>query len=102
MKNPPQLWHPISGILITNDLTNVRTEETKPCFALSRNDAYLISTSGGQVSLFNIITCKTMATFTHPPPVPTYVAFYPHNSNIIAIGMDDSTVLIYEAHANEV
>ncbi|CAL5397971.1 unnamed protein product [Camellia sinensis] len=101
MKNPPQLWHPISGILMTNDLTNVRTEETKPCFALSRNDAYLISTSGGQVSLFNI-TCKTMATFTRPPPVPMYFAFYPHNNNIIAIGMDDSTDLIYEARANEV
>ncbi|KAI7988920.1 Topless-related protein 2 [Camellia lanceoleosa] len=35
---------------------------------------------------------KTMAIFIHPRPVPTDVAFYPHDNNIIAIGMDDSTV----------
>lgn len=43
-----------------------------------------------------------MATFMHPPSMPTYVSFYPYNNNIIAIGMDDSTVLIYDARANEV
>ncbi|KAL7251029.1 hypothetical protein ACSBR1_012952 [Camellia fascicularis] len=30
MKNPTQLWHPISGTLIAQDLTNVRIEEAKP------------------------------------------------------------------------
>lgn len=34
---------------MTNDLTDVRTEEAKPCFALSKNEFYLISTYGGQV-----------------------------------------------------
>ncbi|KAF5950503.1 hypothetical protein HYC85_012496 [Camellia sinensis] len=29
-KNPTQLWHPISGTLIAQDLTNVRIEEAKP------------------------------------------------------------------------
>ncbi|THG13733.1 hypothetical protein TEA_019667 [Camellia sinensis var. sinensis] len=101
-KNSPQLWHPISRTLMTNDLTGVRTEEAKPCFALSKNDSYLISTSGGQVSLFNIATFKTMAIFIFAPPVPMYVAFYPHDNNIIAIGMDDSTVLIYDTRANEI
>ncbi|KAL7219711.1 hypothetical protein ACSBR2_012719 [Camellia fascicularis] len=47
-------------------------------------------------------TSQTMATFMGPPPVPTYVSFYPHNNNIIAIGMDDSTFMIYDACANEV
>ncbi|THG02980.1 hypothetical protein TEA_011472 [Camellia sinensis var. sinensis] len=55
-KNPPQLWHPKLGTLMTNDLTNVRTEVVKPHFALSKNDFNLISTYGGQVSLFNIST----------------------------------------------
>lgn len=59
MKNPPQLWHPILGTLMTNELTDVRTEEAKPYFALSKNDFYLISTYGGQVSLFNISTFET-------------------------------------------
>ncbi|CAL5322472.1 unnamed protein product [Camellia sinensis] len=44
---------------------------------------------------------KTMATFMHPPSMPMYISFYPYNNNIIAIGMDDSTVLIYDARANE-
>ncbi|GMP22986.1 hypothetical protein CsSME_00000759 [Camellia sinensis var. sinensis] len=43
-----------------------------------------------------------MATFVHPPSMPMYVSFYPYNNNIIAIGMDDSTVLIYDARANEI
>ncbi|KAF5950502.1 hypothetical protein HYC85_012495 [Camellia sinensis] len=92
MKNPPQLWHPILGTLMTNDSTDVRTEEAKPCFALSKNDFYLISTFGGQVSLFNIATFEvlydfqvTMATFMRPPPVPMYVAFYLHNNNILPL-----------------
>ncbi|XP_028118989.1 topless-related protein 1-like [Camellia sinensis] len=70
--------------------------------ALSKNDSKIISTSGGQVSLFNIETFETMATFMHPPSMPMYVSIYPYNNNIIAIGMDDSTVLIYDARANEV
>ncbi|KAF5936254.1 hypothetical protein HYC85_027383 [Camellia sinensis] len=99
---------------VTNDLTNVRTEEAKPCFALSKNDSYLISTSGGQVSLFSIATFKVSYDFQmlwfgfkYSIFLPELierpdVAFYPHDNNIIAIGMDDSTVLIYDTRANEV
>ncbi len=58
-KVPPQLWQPRSGIqLMSNCLTDTNTEEAVPCFALSKNDSYLMSASGGTISLFNMITFK--------------------------------------------
>uniref|UniRef100_A0A175YM87 Uncharacterized protein n=2 Tax=Daucus carota subsp. sativus TaxID=79200 RepID=A0A175YM87_DAUCS len=30
---------------------------------------------------------KVMATFMSTPPVPTFVAFYPRDYNIVAVGM---------------
>ncbi|QHN95049.1 hypothetical protein S83_061573 [Arachis hypogaea] len=80
---PPQLWQPSSGILMTNDIA-------VPCFALSKNDSYVMSASGGKISLFNMITFKTITTFIPAPPAATFLAFHPQDNNIIAIGMDDS------------
>ena len=55
---PPQLWQPASGILMTNDITDTNPEESVPCIALSKNDSYVMSASGGKVSLFNMMTFK--------------------------------------------
>ncbi|KAK6795582.1 hypothetical protein RDI58_009036 [Solanum bulbocastanum] len=54
----PQLWQPSSGILMTNDVHEPNHEEAVSCFALSKNDAYVISTSGGRMSLFNMMAFK--------------------------------------------
>ncbi|KAM7252508.1 hypothetical protein ACFE04_024391 [Oxalis oulophora] len=54
----PQLWQPSSGILMTNDVTDSNPEEAVPCFAMSKNDSYVMSASGGKISLFNMITFK--------------------------------------------
>ncbi|KAG1363980.1 protein TPR3 [Cocos nucifera] len=98
----PQLWQPPSGILMTNDITDANPEEAVPCFALSKNDSYVMSASGGKISLFNMMTFKTMTTFMSPPPAATFLAFHPQDNNIIAIGMDDSTVQIYNVRVDEV
>ncbi|TQD73855.1 hypothetical protein C1H46_040605 [Malus baccata] len=45
---------------------------------------------------------KTMTTFMSPPPVATSLAFHPEDNNVIAVGMDDSTVHIYNVRINEV
>lgn len=37
-----------------------------------------------------------------PPPAATYLAFHPQDNNIIAIGMDDSTIQIYNVRIDEV
>ncbi|PON51665.1 Topless-like WD40 repeat containing protein [Parasponia andersonii] len=98
----PQLWQPTSGILMTNDVTDTNPEEAVPCFALSKNDSYVMSASGGKISLFNMMTFKTMTTFMPPPPAATFLAFHPQDNNIIAIGMDDSTIQIYNVRVDEV
>lgn len=43
---------------MTNDITDTNTEEAVPCFALSKNDSYVMSASGGKISLFNMMTFK--------------------------------------------
>lgn len=57
---PPQLWQPSSGILMTNDVADTNPEEAVPCFALSKNDSYVMSASGGKISLFNMMTFKVI------------------------------------------
>ncbi|XP_031251654.1 topless-related protein 1 [Pistacia vera] len=99
---PPQLWQPPSGILMTNEVSDSNTEEAVCCFALSKNDSYVMSASGGKISLFNMMTFKTMATFMPPPPAATFLAFHPQDNNIIAIGMDDSSIQIYNVRVDEV
>ncbi|XP_075663996.1 topless-related protein 3-like [Castanea sativa] len=58
----------------------VNLEESVPCIALSKNDSYVMSTCGGKVSLFNMMTFKVMTTFMPASP---------------AIGMEDSTILVH-------
>ncbi|PRQ46323.1 putative transcription factor WD40-like family [Rosa chinensis] len=98
----PQLWQPASGILMTNDISDTNPEDAVPCFALSKNDSYVMSASGGKISLFNMMTFKTMTTFMPPPPAATYLAFHPQDNNIIAIGMEDSSIQIYNVRVDEV
>ncbi|CAL9050611.1 unnamed protein product [Musa banksii] len=98
----PQLWQPPSGILMTNEITDTNPEEAVHCFALSKNDSYVMSASGGKISLFNMMTFKTMTTFMAPPPAATFLAFHPQDNNIIAIGMEDSTIQIYNVRVDEV
>ena len=99
---PPQLWQPSSGVLMTNDTREGNKEDVVPCFALSKNDSYVMSASGGKISLFNMMTFKTMTTFMAPPPAATSLAFHPQDNNIIAIGMDDSSIQIYNVRVDEV
>lgn len=45
---------------------------------------------------------QTMTTFMPPPPAATFLAFHPQDNNIIAIGMDDSSIQIYNVRVDEV
>ncbi|KAL2661263.1 hypothetical protein AAZX31_03G213500 [Glycine max] len=98
----PQHWQPNSGLLMTNDVAGVNLDEAVPCIALSKNDSYVMSACGGKVSLFNMMTFKVMTTFMPPPPASTFLAFHPQDNNIIAIGMEDSTIHIYNVRVDEV
>ncbi|KAI3828620.1 hypothetical protein L1987_02725 [Smallanthus sonchifolius] len=99
----PQLWQPTNGAVMSNDVNeNKPAEESAACIALSKNDSYVMSASGGKVSLFNMMTFKVMTTFMPPPPAATYLAFHPQDNNIVAIGMEDSTIQIYNVRVDEV
>ncbi|KAJ4850013.1 RNA polymerase II associated Paf1 complex subunit Tpr1 [Turnera subulata] len=100
-KITPQLVQ-ASGTLMTNDLTDAKPEEAVPCLALSKNDSYIMSASGGKISLFNTMTFKTMTTFMSPPPAATCLAFHPQDNNLVAVGLDDSTISIYNVRVDEV
>ena len=43
-----------------------------------------------------------MKTFMPPPPGATFMDFHPHENNIIAIGMEDSSIQIYNVRVDEV
>lgn len=102
-KVQPLLWQPSSGLqLMSNDLSSTNPEEAVPCFALSKNDSYLMSASGGMVSLFNVISFKTMRKVMASSPAATCLAFDPRDNNVVAIGMDDSTIMIYNARSDKV
>ncbi|KAG5555945.1 hypothetical protein RHGRI_006554 [Rhododendron griersonianum] len=99
----PQQWEPPNGLAMTNDVTSVNLEEAVPCMALSKNYFYMISACGGKVSLFNMSKFREMQTsFMPPPPASTFLAFYPRDNNIIAIGMEDSTIRMYNVRVDEV
>lgn len=50
---------------MTNDISETNLEDAVPCFALSKNDSYVMSASGGKISLFNMMTFKVEAFHTH-------------------------------------
>ncbi|GMG98979.1 hypothetical protein Nepgr_000819 [Nepenthes gracilis] len=91
----PVLWHPSSGLLMTNDMSGAKPEGAVPCLALATNDSYCISASGGKASLYSMSTAKLMESFADPPPAATSLAFLPGDNNVIVIGLDDSNILIY-------
>ncbi|KAG5555916.1 hypothetical protein RHGRI_006538 [Rhododendron griersonianum] len=94
---------PDSGLAITNDVTGVNLDEVVPCMALSGNYGDIISACGGAISLFKDSTWEVNRTFMPPPPASTFLASYPGGyADIVAIGMEDSTIRIYNHWGDEV
>ncbi|CAL8165698.1 unnamed protein product [Prunus armeniaca] len=55
----PNLWKPRSGLeLMNNDLPSTNPEDSMSCFDLSKNEKYLISATGGVISIFDMTTFK--------------------------------------------
>ncbi|KAL2346693.1 hypothetical protein Fmac_000693 [Flemingia macrophylla] len=100
----PHIWQSRTGLQLMSNILPADSQNGDPvsCFSLSRNDSYLVSTSGGAISLFNMLTFKTVTTIIPPPPMATCVAFYPRDNNIVAVGMDDSSIIIYYARTNKI
>lgn len=41
-----------------NELSDAYPEVAIPCLVLSKSDSYIVSASGGKISLFNMVTFK--------------------------------------------
>ncbi|KAJ1267416.1 hypothetical protein BS78_07G054200 [Paspalum vaginatum] len=59
----------------------------------------VMSASGSKVSLFSVKTPWLLSTFDGPPP--TFITFHPKDSNIVAFGMMDCTILVCSYHARQ-
>ncbi|KAG0559630.1 hypothetical protein KC19_10G119800 [Ceratodon purpureus] len=79
---------------MVNNMNDVNRKEVVHSLALSKDGYSAISASGGEVYRYDIRTSETLYTIMCPPPAPTSIAFYPHDNNIVAIGMADSTIQI--------
>ncbi|KAK2398990.1 topless-related protein [Trifolium repens] len=97
----PILWHPKSDLeFMRNDLKHANGEDLVSCFAISTRDRFLISTSGGMTTLFDMVTFKDKLTILQPPPMVTCLAFYPEDNNTIVVGYDDSSIIIINVRDN--
>lgn len=102
-KIPPQLWKPKGRSQLIGDYSaGTNPADVVACFVFSKNDSYGISASGGKISVFNMLTYKKMTTFMSSPPMATFLALHPQDNNIIAVGLDDSTIVIYNVRNDEV
>jgi len=84
-----------------NDTTEANLGEAAGCIALYK-EWYIISSSGGKVSQFATNTFEVITTFMAPPPSTTFLTVDPQNYYIVAIGMEDSSIQIYDIHKKEV
>ncbi|XP_031122501.1 uncharacterized protein LOC116025419 [Ipomoea triloba] len=96
-----QYWQPNSGLLMINDV-GFDLEEVVPCIDLSKNDSYIVSADDdGEVSFLDIMTFEVLTTYS-PPDTPTFLVFCPCDNNIVAIGMENGTIIIYNVRVDEV
>ncbi|KAK7352684.1 hypothetical protein VNO80_18112 [Phaseolus coccineus] len=101
---PPHIWQPGSDLqlMMSNELTSSYSGDPFSSFSLSKNDSFLMSTSGGPISLFSMVSFKTLTTIMAPPPRATCLTFYPRDNNILAVGMDDLSIIIYNVCSNKI
>ncbi|KAJ1413160.1 WD40-repeat-containing domain [Sesbania bispinosa] len=99
----PQIYLPRNRLQsMKNDLT--RTTNNVSSFDISNSDEFLLSTSGGNIYIFNMSSFKTMLDMSLPIPTlsaATCVAYYPLDNNVIVVGMDDSNIMVFNINAIE-
>ncbi|XP_031122745.1 uncharacterized protein LOC116025601 isoform X10 [Ipomoea triloba] len=84
-----------------DDVVDVNLEKVAPCIDLYKNDSYIVSAVGRKVSFFNTMTFEVMTTF-RPYATPTFLVVYPYNNNVIAIGTENGTIILYNVRVDEV
>ncbi|XP_010525950.1 PREDICTED: topless-related protein 4 isoform X2 [Tarenaya hassleriana] len=86
----PCLYQPPGRKTMKNEIpTSVQNPVS--CFAIK--GSYLFSASGGRISVFDLKSFERVSIFGSPPPAATYFIFIPED--ILAIGLDDGSILIH-------
>ncbi|KAG0604043.1 hypothetical protein M758_10G139900 [Ceratodon purpureus] len=94
----PHLWKPAEGVRMINVNTGmVNPEEVVPCMALAWNDFKMVSASGGEVSVYTIEDTELHFRSIQTPSAATSLAFHPKFQEVVVVGMEDSTIQIYDA-----
>ncbi|CAL2273328.1 unnamed protein product [Prunus armeniaca] len=74
---------------MTNDISDTNPEDAVRCFALSKKDSYVMSASGGKISLFNMMTFKVKTKLKGHQKGITGLAFS-HVLNVLVSSGSDS------------
>lgn len=57
----PQLWQPVGGVLMINDINSTTPEEARPCsMALCNDNDHLLSVSGDRVYFYTMMADKVL------------------------------------------
>nr|GLL30173.1 protein TPR1-like [Ipomoea trifida] len=97
-----RILYTMSGIdILALSSDGVNFKEIVPCIALPNSASLVALAVGEKVSLFDIETFEEKTTFMCQS-ASTFLAFHPCHNNILAIGMEDSTINIYNVWENEV
>ncbi|GLJ41791.1 hypothetical protein SUGI_0864910 [Cryptomeria japonica] len=78
----------------THDSSYKDPEKQISCMVLSKNDKFILSTSGGEVSLLTLEKLKPISALLPPSPLATSFALHPEDNNIVAFGFENSKILI--------
>lgn len=100
---PCDLWRPNFETEMINELRE-NGDRARAWFSLDKTGTFLLSASGGEVSVYSMNSLKKLSlgiAFPYPPAA-TCVAFSNKEYNTIAVGMDDSSILIYSFIFNEI
>ncbi|MED6124037.1 hypothetical protein PIB30_055207 [Stylosanthes scabra] len=80
---------------------NKKDQASCSCLAVTSNDRYILSTSGAAINVFDLYTSEPVGCFKKNKPMATSLAFHPRQPEIVAIGMDDSSIYIYDVFARQ-
>jgi hypothetical protein len=79
---------------IVNDAVVISAKNMVVQRDIKYNDSYSMSSCGGIVSLFNMMTFDAFSEFLPPPPAATFLVFSPVHNNIVVIGRKGAEINI--------
>ncbi|XP_048332375.2 topless-related protein 1-like isoform X2 [Ziziphus jujuba] len=91
------------ALRMNNEYDGINQEAVPACFAFNRTESYLYSASEGKVYVFDMNTLKKADSIMNLPSAEAIcIAINPQDDNTVAIGMNDSSIIIYNHRSKRV